>query len=300
MSENQIALPASAQKTKNNFSPATFIDLLANSINLAWTLLKICVVVACAVWAFGLASDSKKQAAAVSFEQFLAMASPLETEKQELKIGRYTMPVLAVMAALPEVERTQNPAFTAAQLQRAKWLDRTWREVQLRNEPDLEISGDGADKKEGLMGAAQAFVSGAMGDLIAGKKQGKDSPKISGAEVSGINVLAGADLIPSLASGKLPVFTDAETAAWRAVLVREKLSGLNELDMRRAKFYQSLRGAGAVPESALSDLEIRAMEKLESSAWVQRKTAAASDNERLRAACEVLNMLNAPAPAAAK
>lgn len=298
MSDTQIALPA-AQQTKNNFSPATFFNLLANSINLAWTLLKICVVVACAGWAFGFASDGKKQAAA-SFEHFLAMASPLETEKQEIKVGRYAMPVVAVLAALPEVERTQNPAFTAAQLQRAKWLDRTWREVQLRNEPGLEISGQGADEKSGLTGAAQAFVSSVMADLIAGKKQDKDSPKFSGAEVSGINVLAGADLIPSLASGQLPVFTDSETAAWRAVLVREKLAGLSELDMRRAKYYQTLRGVGAVPEPAISDLEIRAMEKLESSAWVQRKTAAASDTERLRAACEVLNLVNSPVPAAPK
>lgn len=294
----EISMPAPAlahKPTKQAASASSVFDSTVKGINATWTIIKIAIVVALVVLAFGFKNKTAEPTVAdVDMGKFLSMASPLELSNQNFSIGKYTLPPVAVLAALPEADRVANPAFTAAQLQRARWMNRTWGEVHLRNESNREMTG--------LVGEniAKQFVSGVLNDFFDKKTQ-KETGVKSISELANINVLVGDDVIPSLASGLLPVFTDAETAAWKAVQASERVS-LNELDMRRAKFFHVKYGAGTMPAPAPADVEIRAAEKLApgNNPWARRDVSPQSDNERLQAACAILNIVHNPpaAPAA--
>lgn len=278
------------QTTNTSFATRVLAacDKAARAVQAVWTLFKIVVVAALLIWlaSWKISSD---QAPEVSYAQFVSMASPLETVNQDFSIGNHSMPSLAVMAPLSEAERMANLGMTAAQLQRARWMLRTWTAVHARNEPNRQLSG----------ASEKSFASRLVDDAM-----GKEAKKSNIAELSNIQVLLGNDLIPSLASGKLPVFTDADTAKWKAEASRLRLS---EIDMRRAKFFQVKYGVNMMPAKVPDDLEIRAEEKLaqDASNGVNRgyyrpriQTSPLSDNERLELAVGVLNTLAAPVAAA--
>ena len=290
----EIPTPSLAQKpTKRATSPSSVtassvFNATVKGVNATWSLIKIALVVALVVLAFSFKNKIEEPAATdVDMGKFLSMASPLELSSQDFSIGKYTLPPVAVLASLPEADRVANPAFTAAQLQRGRWMDRTWKEVHLRNDADKSMTGRGGEN------VAKKFVSGVLSDFFDKKTQ-KETGVKSISELANINVLVGDDLIPSLASGLLPVFTDSETAAWKAVQASERVS-LNELDMRRAKFFHVKYGPGTMPAPAPADVEIRAAEKLSpSNPWARRETSPQSDNERLQAACAILNIVQNP------
>ena len=300
--------PATAKQSAPVRAGSSVVDTAVKTINAVWTLILIVLVGSAAAWAISWKMDASKEPVN-GMAQFIALASPLETQPQSFTIGRHVMPQLSVMAALPEAERLANPSLTAAQLQRAKWMDRTWKAIQLRNEANRAVSGAG---KSGV----SEFVVGIASDIMDKKGQkGQDATSI--AELSNINVLVGInDVIPSLASGLLPTFSDAETAKWKAELVRERIT-LSELDMRRAKFFQKKFGAGTVAAKSPDDVEIRTAEKLaaesnqqpasnsfadqmlamqraQAQAAARQQAAPLSDNERLEAACQVLNFVANP------
>lgn len=285
---NPLLAASAAAPVRAGFSA---FDATVKSVNATWSLLKIVVVVSVVMWAFGL-KNSGVDESQLGMSKFITLASPLETTNQSFSIGNYKMPKIAVLAALPESERVANPSLTAAQLQRAKWMDRTWNDVRLRNESNRALSNA---SKGFVSEEVMPFVNDAMG-----RKSEKSDVEIS--ELVSVNVLVGAEIIPSLASGLLPVFSDAETAAWKNELARGKVV-LNELDMRRAKFFQTKFGPGSMPEKAQSDIEIRAEEKLAHDAqpvdYFGRRasiaTAPLSNNERLEAACNALNIVANPA-----
>jgi hypothetical protein len=272
---------------------SSVFDVTVKSVNATWSIVKIALVIGTAVWLLSLKNSNSAPAdSQLGMEKFITLASPLETSKQEFSIGNYKLPQIAVLAALPEAERMANPSMTAAQLQRAKWMDRTWKDVGLRNEENRALPSAGQSD------VAKQFVAGILNDVLDKKTQ-KETGTKSISELSGINVVVGDEVIPSLASGLLPVFTDAETAAWKTELAREKIV-LNELDMRRAKFFLVKFGPGSMPAKAPSDMEIRTAEKLESdvrNGWAMTRptTAPLSDNERLEAACQALNFVANPA-----
>lgn len=280
--ENSVALPAA--------KVGSWFAAINQAVNAFWALLKIGLLVGLVAWAWAALKQAPPEAGGMA--RFLALSSPLETTNQNFSIGSHKMPPLAVLAALPEAERVANPSLTAAQLQRAKWLDRTWNEVQARNESNRALSN-----------ASKGFVAEkilpVVGEVI-GKKEGKTEIDI--ADLVSVNVLVGNEVVPSLASGLLPVFSDAETLAWKAELARSKIV-LNELDMRRAKYFQAKFGPGSMPPKAPADVEIRAAEKLAYEAqpvdYFGRRaplpTASLSDNERLEAACNALNIVANPA-----
>jgi hypothetical protein len=302
MENNNIPVPAPKR------AGSSVVDTAVKTINAVWTLILIVLVISAAAWAISWKMDASKEPE-YGMTQFIALASPIETKAQPFTIGRHAMPQLAVMAPLPEAERVANPSLTAAQLQRAKWMDRTWKAGQLRNESNRALPGAGKS-------SVSTFVTGVVSDVMEKKGQSPlDAHSIE--ELSNINVLVGNDVIPSLASGLLPVFTDAETAKWKAELARERIT-LNEIDMRRAKFFQKKFGPGTMPAKSPDDIEIRTAEKLESQAQKQpqnltfadqmaamqaaqaqgfsrQQTAPLSDNERLEAACQVLNSVTNPA-----
>lgn len=297
----EISAPPLAQKPAKPSPPTSpsskvgaVFDTAIKGIDAVWSIIKIVFVVALVVLAFSFKSKVEEPAAVdVDMGKFLSMASPLELSSQDFSIGRYTLPPVAVLASLPESERVANPAFTAAQLQRAKWMHRTWQEVHLRNESNRSMTGIGGEN------VAKQFVNGVIADFFDKKTQ-KETGTKSISELANINVLVGDDVIPSLASGLLPVFTDSETAAWKAVQASERVS-LNELDMRRAKFFHVKYGPGAMPAPAPADVEIRAAEKLApgGNPWARREVAPQSDNERLQAACAILQIVQNPSPAPA-
>ena len=275
----ESSLPVTSVKD----SISSWLSAIAQALGAFWSLLKIGVLVFGVVWVASALKADPPEAGGMA--RFIELSSPLETVKQDFSIGTHKMPPLAVLAPLPEAERVANPALTAAQLQRAKWLDRTWNEVQARNESNRAFSN-----------ASKGFVAEKIMPLaseVLGKKEAKAVSDV--ADLVSVNVLVGAEIIPSLASGLLPVFTDAETLAWKIELAREKIV-LNELDMRRAKFFQTKFGPAAIPAKSAADIEIRAAEKLVNDAqpvdyFGRRATGAAaplSDNERLELACQAL------------
>lgn len=255
-----------------------------------WTLCKIALLVGFVALLISGSGTQKEKVLDMNY--FLSLASPLETQHQVFTIGSHTMPKVEILAAVPEQERVQNPSMTAAQLQRAKWMNRTWGEVVARNEANQSMSSD--NKK----GFAATYVS----DVLAEAMDKKGQKAMGGnaiAESTTLNVLVGAEVIPSLASGLLPVFSDADTAKWKIELAREKIE-LSELDMRRAKFFQTKFGPGTIPVKAPSDIEIRAAEDAApavSNGFNSYRPAGApwSENERLEAACQALNFVANPA-----
>ncbi len=258
-------------------------DKAARGVAAVWTLIKIVVVASALIWLASWRINSD-QSPKVSYETFVSMASPLETVNQDFSIGNHEMPSIAVLASPSEAERMASPGMTAAQIQRARWMWRTWEAVNRRGESQRQIGA--ADRS-----FAVELVSAAVSESL-GKDQ--KTPKSNTAEgQSNVRVLIGPDLIPSLDSGKLPVFTDADTSKWRGEAARQNLR-LSELDMRRAKFFQTKYGMNMMPSKSPDDLEIRAEEKLEAESagrWERRPVAPLSANERLELAVGVLNVL---------
>lgn len=272
------------------------LEKAVRGVETVWTLIKIVLVLGIVV-VLGLAqftsSDDKKPE---SFKDFLALASPLEGQ-QNFTLNKHVLPVQAsVLPAVPEAERLQNPGATAVQIARAKWIERTWNEVEKTGEPGRKINGG---KPAGVAAVLGGFISAAMG-----KEEGQGKKDASSAEIAAKQLLVGDAVVPSLVSGTLPVFSDADTAKVQAEQVKQGVA-LGELDYRRALWFVVKYGAGNKPAPAPSDVEIRAAEaanKPKPNGWgqVERQNVAPwSDNERMARAVDVLNSMYAPNPAAA-
>lgn len=267
----------------------------ARYVNIVWLIVLFLVVIFVSYIGWGIYKANQEPE--MGMAQFMVLASPLETAPQRFNIGRHTMPSVKVLPTLLEAERVQNPSFTAAQLQRAKWMTRTWDTVHKRNETRRDF------------GNKQGVVSKWLGVVIS-EALGKD-PKAEAmdiAELSNLQVMVGNDLIPPLVSGLLPVFSDADTAKIKVEMARENIV-LSEIDMRRAKYFQMKYGAGTMPEKAVDDVELRAEEKADKLTqyggeegyqqavrYGARMTGGAplSENERLELACNMLNIIANP------
>lgn len=267
-------------------------------IETTWTLIKIGVVLGIVV-VLGLAQftspDTPKPA---SFKEFLALASPLETP-QDFTLNSYTMPTHAgVLPAVSEAERLQNPAATAVQIARAKWIERTWGEMEKTGEKGSRINGG---KPAGVSAVLGGFISAAVGKEEEGKGKGKKADAVA-ADAADKQLLLGNELVPSLSSGLLPVFSDADTAKVSAEQAKLRVA-LGEIDYRRGLWFVIKFGAGNKPAPAPGDVEIRTAEaanKPKASYWSSdRQTIAPlSHNERMALAVDVLNSIYAPKPAA--
>ena len=299
---NEENTPVLAGPKKSASAAPSFKSILDTSVkvtNLIWNLLLLAVAITVGCYiAPGFAPEKQPE----GLNDFIGMASPIENVPQQFSIGKHNMPSVEVMAPLSEVERQANPSFTAAQLQRAKWMDRTLRAVRARNETAKAVNKDGKSY-------AVEFVQ----SVLAKNKEDSGSARVvmsarDIAELSSINVLVGIDIIPSLASGLLPVLSDAETALWKEEVTRQQIK-LSVLDMRRAKYFQNKLGTGVVPAKSPDDEEIRAEEKLmnvvkpRTNMFLRQPTWAAplSENERLELAVGVLNTIAVlgPTPVAA-
>lgn len=273
----------------------TKMEKAVRGVETVWTLIKIVLVLGIVV-VLGLAqftsSDDKKPE---SFKDFLALASPLEAP-QKFTLNAHVLPVqAAVLPAVSEAERLQNPGATAVQIARAKWIERTWGEVEKTGEAGRKINGG---KPAGVGAVLGGFISAAMG-----KEEGQGKKEASGAEITAKQLLVGDAVVPSLVSGKLPVFSDADAAKVQAEAAKQGVS-LGELDYRRALWFVVSYGAGNKPAPAPADVEIRTAEaanKPKPNGWgmAERQNIAPwSDNERMARAVDVLNFIYAPAPAA--
>lgn len=274
------------------------MEKAVRGVETVWTLIKIVLVLGIVVvlcLAQFTSSDDKKPE---SFKDFLALASPLEAQ-QNFTLNKHVLPVQAsVLPAVLEAERLQNPGATAVQIARAKWIERTWNEVEKTGEPGRKVNGG---KPAGVAAVLGGFISAAMG-----KEEGQGRKEASSAEVSAKQLLVGDVVVPSLVSGSLPVFSDADTAKAQAEQVKQGLS-LGELDYRRALWFVVKYGAGNKPAPAPADVEIRAAEAANKPkpngnffGQVERQNVAPwSDNERMARAVDVLNSIYAPNPAAA-
>lgn len=265
------------------------MEKAVRGIETVWTLLKISIVLFLVAWfvisKMGTADSVKPKA----FAEYLASASPLETP-QRYTLNKHAMPTLAsVLPAITEQERLQHPGATAVQIARAKWIERTWNEVEQRGEPERKVNG-----------GEKSFLASLGAEVM-----GKDA-KAEGADAKPgtVQLLVGSDVVPALASGKLPVFSEADTVKYQAEQAKQGLA-LYELDYRRALWFVLKFGAGNKPAVAPEDAEIRAVEaasKPKPDAWgrVERQVIAPwSENERMARAVDVLNVIYAPTPAAA-
>lgn len=274
------------------------MEKAVRGVETVWTLIKIVLVLGIVVvlcLAQFTSSDDKKPE---SFKDFLALASPLEAQ-QNFTLNKHVLPVQAsVLPAVPEAERLQNPGATAVQIARAKWIERTWNEVEKTGEPGRKVNGG---KPAGVAAVLGGFISAAMG-----KEEGQGRKEASSAEISAKQLLVGDAVVPSLVSGSLPVFSEADTAKVQAEQVKQGLA-LGELDYRRALWFVVKYGAGNKPAPAPADVEIRAAEAANKPkpngnffGQVERQNVAPwSDNERMARAVDVLNSIYAPNPAAA-
>lgn len=267
-------------------------------VETVWTLMKIALVLG-VVAVFGVASfatgDDKKPA---SFNEFLALASPLDAP-QNFTLNKHALPVHAsVLPAVLESERLHNAHATAVQIARAKWIQRTWLEVEKTGEEGRKING-------GKPAGVAAMVGGFLSRVVMGKGEAQTRAESASADGAAKQVLVGDELVPALASGLLPVFSDADTAKVQAEQVKQGVA-LGELDYRRALWFVMKFGAGTKPAPAPADVEIRTAEaanKPKPNAWgqVERQNVAPwSDNERMARAVDMLNAIYSPPPAAAQ
>lgn len=273
-------------------------------VNKVWLIILAVVVVVIALGWWKINQVTKEPE--LGMAEFLVLASPIENVQQTFSIGRHEMPSLRVLPELLEIERVNNPSLTGAQLQRAKWMERAWISIHRRNESRRQVG----KQPDGMVDRwAVNIVQKAMGK----ERREEVMDGLDIAELSNLQVMVGNDVIPSLVSGLLPVFSDAETLKYRTELFKQKLP-LNELDMRRAKFFQTKYGAGTVPAKAIDDIEMRkdermivadraggeeALQKAINSGYFKMPAGdPLTENERLELACGVLNALVAT-PAAA-
>jgi len=276
------------------------LEKAVKGVEATWTLMKIGVVLFLVVWfivsKIGAADSDKPKA----FADYLAAASPIETA-QRYTLNKHTMPALAsVLPAVTEAERLAHPEATAIQLQRAKWIERTWQDAERRGEEGRKVNGGEKGMVASVLGGV---VSEAMGKPA-------DKSDVAGGDLAKLQLLVGDAVVPSLASGKLPVFGDADWAKVKAEEVKQGVTW-RELDYRRALWFVVTYGAGNKPAPAAEDAEIRAAEAaaekdrpkgggLWSAPTPPAATAPLSENERMAKAVDVLNIVYAAQPGVSK
>lgn len=276
------------------------LEKAVKGVEATWTLMKIGVVLFLVVWFIASkigAADSDKPKA---FADYLAVASPIESP-QRYTLNKHTMPLLAsVLPAVTEAERLAHPDATAIQLQRAKWIERTWLDAEKRGEEGRKVNGG---EKNVVAVALGGIVSEAMGKPA-------DKSDVAGGELAKLQLLVGDAVVPSLASGKLPVFSDADMAKVRAEEAKQGVTW-RELDYRRALWFVVTYGAGNKPAPAAEDVEIRASEAVADKdrpraggLWTTpappAPAAPLSENERMAKAVDVLNVVYAAQPGVSK
>lgn len=196
------------------------------------------------------------------------------------------------LPVVTEKERLEHPSLTAVQIQRAKW---NYERFQFENAPQ-----DGSAPKKHLtpedkkrFGSDITQIAIPL-DVIAWMK------KSISVYQSGVDVP-----IPAIATGELPVFTDKETQAFNADMVK---NDLEELDFRRAAWWFKNKGRAPIPQmpedlkarkEQAEALNITDEQAADPSLFTRRYNAkhmpvALTENERLSMAGDILLKLNLP------